>query len=132
MSAGDILEWFLIGIFLLLFLLHPTVMFLVTKNNGGLGNRKLTVYTVLSVVPLGISGGFLIFGPNDLGGRGDLAEFYWVAVGYLVVNLLFCAVLLFTCLSGLLLATRFKVLASTILASVMSWLAFLGSVFVTV
>lgn len=132
MSASDILDWFLAAIFFLLFLLHPVVMVLVTNKNGGFGNRNLIVYTVLSVLPLGITGGFLIFGPNDLGGRGDLADFYWVAVGYLVVNLLLCVVFLFTRLSELPLATRFKVLVSTILASVLSWLAFLSSVSVTV
>ncbi|MEN8715987.1 MAG: hypothetical protein ABF384_13835 [Verrucomicrobiales bacterium] len=132
MSANDIFEWFLTGIFLLLFLLHPAVMVLVTKKNGGFGNRNLIVYTVLSVLPLGITGGFLIFGPNDLGGRGDLRDFYWVIVAYIAVNLLFCVVFLFNRLSELSLATRLKVLGSTILASVVSWLAFLGSVFATV
>jgi hypothetical protein len=132
MSANNIFEWFLTGIFLLLFLLHPAVMVLVTQKNGGFGNRNLIVYTVLSVLPLGITGGFLFFGPNDLGGRGDLRDFHWLIVAYITVNLLICVVYLFNALTELLLATRLKVLVSTILASVMSWLAFLGSVYVTV
>ena len=132
MSANDIFEKFLTGVFFLLFLLHPVVMVLVTKQNGGFSNRNLIVYALLSVLPLVLTGGLFIFGPNDLVSRGDLRDFYWLVVAYITANLLFCVIFLFKTLSELALATRLTLLASAILASVMSWLAFLGSVFVTV
>ena len=132
MSANDILEWFLIGLFFLLYLLHLPVMVWVLRKNGGFRNRKLVVYTVVSILPLVVSGGLILFGPDDLRGRVDLSEFYSVMLAYLVVSLLFCVVFLFTKLSDLPRGTRIKLLLSTIVATVMSWFAFMASVFATV
>ena len=132
MSANDILECFLTGLFFLLYLLHLPVMVSALKKNGGFRNRKLAVYTVVSILPVIVSGACLFFGPDDLGGRSDLAEFHWVMLGYLVVSLVFCVGFLFIKLAELSLKTRIKVLFSTILAVVMSWIAFLGSIFATV
>lgn len=132
MSANDITEWLLIGLFILLFLLHPAVMGMVLKKNGGFRNGRLWVYTVISIFPLMVSASFLIFGPDDLSGRLDLADYQLVAIAYLVVNLLVCAVLLFTMLSSLTINTRIMMLLSTIVSAAMSLVAFIAATFATV
>lgn len=132
MSAKGLVEMVLIGLFFVLYLLPIPMMGLVLKRNGGFRNGKLVVYTVISTLPLLVSGGFLFFGPDDLRGRLDLGGFRIAMASYLAVNFLFCVVFLFTALSDLTFNNRLMLLLSSLAASVMALLAFLASVFVTV
>ena len=88
MSVSDIGEWIIMGFLLILYLLHIAVMVMAHMRNGGLRNRKLLTYSVVSILPLIISASFLIFGPDDISGRLDIFHNAWLIIGYLAVSFL--------------------------------------------
>lgn len=73
MSVKSIFELGLIGLFFIVYLSHIPIMVSLAKKDD-FQNLHFNVYSVVSTIPLIVSGFLLIFGPQDIGGRVSMSK----------------------------------------------------------
>ncbi len=131
MSVKSIFELLLIVLFFIIYLSHAPIMAAIAGKRG-FRDTRLNIYSVLSLLPLIISGSLLLFGPQDLSGRVAMSKYLWVLFILFAAHWLFCTAILLVTVKDLELRSKVVAMTSASVSFVLSFAAVVGAAYVTV
>ena len=131
MSVKSISELLLIVLFFIIYLSHAPIMAAIAGKRG-FRDTRLNIYSVLSLLPLIISGSLLLFGPQDLSGRVAMSKYLWVLFILFAAHWLFCTAILLGAVKDLELRIKVVAMSSASISFVLSFAAVVGAAYVTV
>lgn len=102
------------------------------QEKRGFRDTRLNIYSVLSLLPLIISGVLLLFGPQDLSGRVAISKYLWAVLILFAAQWLFCTAILLGAVKDLELRIKVVAMTSTSVSFVLSFAAIVGAAYVTV